>query len=240
VLRKTYSSFPFFSSLCEKEKNMVSQDVLDKLDRLEELENMIRKADLSYIEKGKALCEIVNTGLYRLESFVDFGIYCHKRWEMKSSHAYRLIHAASIAESLSPFGDKIPAMEAHARPLVRFRQHADDLQKVWQAVLDRDEKVTAALIQAVAEELYPTKKTEPETKEPDDKEPGDTDHAYSASIKAKSKKGIKELGKILNRDFGRKQTVNESVTVDVDQFAAIAAWVKKFEPESVSIELNHK
>lgn len=94
---------------------MSSSLAVSERSELDRLESTIRSGIGSFVEVGRALQRIRDGRLYR-EDFDTFKSYCITRWLMKRAHAYRLIEGATIAESLSPIGDK-PRSESQARPL---------------------------------------------------------------------------------------------------------------------------
>jgi len=77
----------------------------------------IKSTQGAFIACGRALEAIRDGKLYRAE-YPTFEKYCEGKWGWKRAHAYRLIEAAEIVDSMkmSPIGDKIET-ESQARAL---------------------------------------------------------------------------------------------------------------------------
>src|SRR5438552_14108 len=77
----------------------------------------IKSTQGAFIAWGRALEAIRDGKLYRAQ-YSTFEEYCGKKWGWKRAHAYRLIQAAEIVDSMkmSPIGDKIET-ESQARAL---------------------------------------------------------------------------------------------------------------------------
>ena len=67
------------------------------------------------------------TRLYRALGYDTFEECCEQETEASKSRVDRLIGAATVCEILTPIGGKIPAREAHARPLTALRNGEDKL-----------------------------------------------------------------------------------------------------------------
>jgi 16S rRNA G966 N2-methylase RsmD len=81
---------------------------------LETLEGVVQRGLDTFVEVGRALAEIRDRRLYR-QTHRTFEEYCHDRWVLSRTRAYRLIYAAAV---VSPIGDTDPpANEAQAREL---------------------------------------------------------------------------------------------------------------------------
>ena len=83
----------------------------------------------TFVEVGRALAEIRDQRLYRA-SHRTFEEYCHERWLLSRTRAYRLIDAAAV---VSPIGDgQPPKNEAQARELVPLlREDEQEVVEVW-------------------------------------------------------------------------------------------------------------
>jgi hypothetical protein len=95
---------------------------------------------------GKALQVIRDASLYR-NTHATFEDYLAERWEMSRAQAYRLIGAWPLAESLSPFGDKVN--EAQIRELLPLAErHGQDAAiTVYQTVAETEGvRITAAVL----------------------------------------------------------------------------------------------
>ena len=91
---------------------------------LEEREQIIEAGRKTFLDVGRALLEIRDyRGGVLYKRFGTFDAYCRERWDIGHSHAYRLMDAAEIYQSLSPRGDKAqqwPATEKQLRPLKKL------------------------------------------------------------------------------------------------------------------------
>lgn len=99
---------------------------------LEALEDVVQRGLATFIEVGKALAEIRDRRLYR-QTHGTFEEYCHDKWLLSRTRAYRLIDAAAVAEAVSPIGDiEPPANEAQARELVPLlREDEQQVVEAW-------------------------------------------------------------------------------------------------------------
>ena len=125
---------------------------------LERIESLIAAKLAAFFKVGFALTEIKNRRLYRAE-YKSFEEYCHKRWEMNRSHAYRLIGAAEVCKVLSPIGDiPLPENECQIRPLVGLRPAiaAKAWKKAWEKAGSRG-VVTSTLVQKAVAEVLPSR-----------------------------------------------------------------------------------
>ena len=110
-------------------------------DRLTRLENLIARNQCRFHEIGKALKEIKDFRLYKLNLFETFEAYARARWDMGKSQAYRLIEAYQVVNNLSPIGDILPSNESQVRPLVPF--DPIEQRKIWKAFLKTAMEITA-------------------------------------------------------------------------------------------------
>ena len=86
--------------------------------RIRELETIIERGRMTFVEVGNALEEIRESRLYLASGFETFDDYCRERWGWSRQHAYRQIAAARVVENLSPIGDtNLPVTESQAREL---------------------------------------------------------------------------------------------------------------------------
>ena len=116
---------------------------------LTDLETVIERGQVTFIEVGRALMEIRDRRLYR-ETHTTFEAYCGERWGWTRQHANRQIAAARAVEEMEPMGSK-PANERQARamldtkpqklPVARRAAHTTRLPGVGRA-----QKVTASKI----------------------------------------------------------------------------------------------
>jgi len=110
-------------------------------DRLTRLENLIARNQCRFHEIGKALKEIKDSRLYKLNLFDSFEAYTRVRWDMGKSQAYRLIEAYQVVNNLSPIGDILPSNESQVRLLVPFDPM--EQRKIWKAFLKSAMEITA-------------------------------------------------------------------------------------------------
>lgn len=110
-------------------------------DRLIHLENLIARNQCRFHEMGKALKEIRDTRLYKLNFFDSFDAYTRARWDMGRAQAYRLIESYKVISNLSPIGDILPSNESQVRPLTRLNPL--EQRKIWKAFLKTTMEITA-------------------------------------------------------------------------------------------------
>lgn len=112
-----------------------------RIDRLHELEDVIRANLDGWINAGLALHEVQTTKLYR-ETHGTFEAWARERFDLGRSHAYRLIAGVQVRHRLSPAGDKLPTHEWQVRDLAKLPE--DSQVGVWQAAcaLAGDKEVT--------------------------------------------------------------------------------------------------
>jgi hypothetical protein len=104
---------------------------------------------------GKALQLIRDARLYR-GTHATFEEYVTDRWDMQTSHAYRLIQAWPLAERLSPMGDKLSERQVRELLPVATRHGQDAAVTVYQTVTETDGiRVTAAVLDDVVKVLPP-------------------------------------------------------------------------------------
>jgi hypothetical protein len=123
---------------------------------LSHYEQIIERGLKTFFEVGTALAQVRDLRLYRTE-YRTFEEYSSERWGMGRTHADRLIGAAAVYVNLAPIGVKTPANEAQIRPLTRL--DPEQQREAWQAALERanetGKRITAALVEAVVNELQP-------------------------------------------------------------------------------------
>jgi phage N-6-adenine-methyltransferase len=123
-------------------------------DRLLECERVIERGLNTFVEVGAALLEIRERELYK-GIYSTFEEYLYKRWDMKQSHAYRLMDAAGVVGNLqsSPMGELLPTNERQVRPLVGLPPESQF--QVWQQVVETapEGKITGAFVQEVVDKV---------------------------------------------------------------------------------------
>lgn len=85
-------------------------ETLNERSELEACESIIEAGRQSFLDVADALATIREKQLYK-ERYSSFGQYCDERWGFSKTHAYRLIKAAEVIDSLpqkvSPVGDTL-------------------------------------------------------------------------------------------------------------------------------------
>ncbi len=124
-----------------------------EINRLGELEEIVKTNFLGFVAVGKALAEIREKRLYRSDKNRTYEGYCRELWDMSASHAERLEKASMVLDNLRPIGRKaidsfppiggkseddmdflLPVNEAQARELAVLEPK--EQQIVWQEILD--------------------------------------------------------------------------------------------------------
>ena len=103
-----------------------------------------------------ALLHVCDRRLYR-ESFRTFEIYCRKRWEMRSTYAYDLIHFARLLSEFSANADIkiLPKLEGQTRSLAALL-NAADRATVWRRALEvaRGGQITGKIVTRARQEFW--------------------------------------------------------------------------------------
>lgn len=114
-------------------------------------ETIIGKNLQSFVDCGNALLKIRDQRLYRAD-FPDFQSYCRERWQIGRSHAYRLIEAAEVAQT-------VPEVETErqARELAKFEKEIQaevfQIAKATAPVVNGTPDITAGHLRAVGDVL---------------------------------------------------------------------------------------
>jgi len=125
---------------------------------LSELEGVIDRLRLSFIDAGMALAEIRDAKMYG-SAYVTFEDYCDKRWGFTPQRAYQLIEASKTMLEMSTIVDitTLPQNEAQVRALNNVAETTKDKVAVMKkaaklAAKDKDgkPKITAAAIKKAA------------------------------------------------------------------------------------------
>lgn len=117
---------------------------------LKQLEATIRNGQQSFFAAAKALLEIDRKKLWKPE-FRTIVEYAEARFDFSTFDVTRYRNAGVVLENLAEF-DTLPVNEAQCRELAKLR-HKDPQCKVWAAVLESNEKITARLIASTAQRL---------------------------------------------------------------------------------------
>jgi hypothetical protein len=91
---------------------------VDDMNRLHELERIVKRGSQWFVEVGNALVEIRDSRLYRY-AFKTFEDYCRDKWGWSRVRAHQMIEAASVAESLPPQMLTVVNTERQARELAK-------------------------------------------------------------------------------------------------------------------------
>jgi hypothetical protein len=144
--------------------------------RLAELEAMVTKGILAFMESGRALREIQEKQLYRA-THDRFDQYVKEKWDMERAHAYRLIEAVNVLDNIQKALPEIeldenvsnwrhdltdqhvkqiqllPQNESQARALTKYPPEKQI--EIWkQALLTmKNGRMTASHIRATAEAM---------------------------------------------------------------------------------------
>lgn len=110
-------------------------------------ENLIEKNLQSFVDCGNALLKIRDARLYRAD-FPDFQSYCRERWQIGRSHAYRLIEAAEVAQT-------VPEVESErqARELAKYDKELQKAVFTITKAMAGDQPITSRLIRDTADTL---------------------------------------------------------------------------------------
>lgn len=143
-----------------------------QLEELEQKEAKVINGIMGFVEAGKALKEIHDSGLYKLRHD-DWNEYCKTAYNgLEGKQAYRLISGYKTFEELrlelpklSPIGEHseaqlmLPTNESQTRPLQHVKEPEKKAQ-VWdEAVRSSGGKVpTAAKVEEVRNKLFPDSK----------------------------------------------------------------------------------
>jgi hypothetical protein len=118
-------------------------------ERLEYLEDVIRRGRQAFVEVGYALAEIRESKLYR-QKYPTFEDYCRDRWDFSRSYAHRLTTASEVVDLLPTGNIPMPVHERQARELAPLKDDPEKMAQVWaQAVEESRGQPTAATIQNV-------------------------------------------------------------------------------------------
>lgn len=122
-----------------------------EIERLADLESVIKRGQKTFIEVGNALEEIRDERLYRA-SYQDFDEYCMAKWGWGYKRAHQLITSASVAKSLQN-NTKMSTMvdisnERQARELAKIEP--ESREAVLEAISSSGGTITAKTIKNAA------------------------------------------------------------------------------------------
>ncbi len=113
--------------------------------RLTRLENVIETNQRKFYQVGNALKRIRDEQLYHELLFDSFETYVKTRWDMATSHAYRLIEASNVIDNLSPIGESVlPENESQTRVLAQLKKN--DQRRIWREFISSGMALTASNI----------------------------------------------------------------------------------------------
>jgi hypothetical protein len=129
--------------------------VLDKRDRLGDLEEVIERGLTTFVEVGNAIREIRDSKLYK-EAHDTFEAYCLERWGWSRAKGYQMIEAATTVQAMSTVVDTPIPNERVARELTPLKGDPETMNRVWVAVVEEarqtGQDVTAEKVRAKVEE----------------------------------------------------------------------------------------
>jgi len=135
----------------------------EEKERLQECETVLHRGLSTFFEVGSALLTIREGRLYRV-GHPTFEAYCHERWGIGRSYAWRVMGAAERLKLL-PSAGKVarPTNEFQMRPFLKLQPEA--FPKAWEQVIARAKngRITSGLIRDLVEELEPQEKGEVKT-----------------------------------------------------------------------------
>jgi hypothetical protein len=124
-------------------------------DVLQQCEEILEKGLRTFFEVGNALLRIRQARLYRA-THSTFEQYCHERWNMGRSYAWRVIGAAERLKLL-PSDNNLPrpANEFQIRPFLKIAP--EEFPKAWKRAVRtaKEGKVTPSIAQEVIHRLLP-------------------------------------------------------------------------------------
>jgi hypothetical protein len=122
-------------------------------ERLYQCEEIISRGIKTFVDVGKALAEIKNSKLYRL-NYPTFEEYCRDKWLLSRSQVYNYISAGEVMENLSTMVDilPLPQNERQARPLTELEP---ELQIEAVRNVNTEDELTAKTFERSANSLKP-------------------------------------------------------------------------------------
>jgi hypothetical protein len=135
--------------------DIMGELVIDHNSSLAELEAVIERGLSTFIDVGRALLIVRDTGKYREPGYTTFEDYCSVRWSLKRSSAYKLMDAASVVKEITNVRNwgqilsKLPTTESQVRPLTDKSLTPQQRRDIWSEAVETapDGKVTAAHVQ---------------------------------------------------------------------------------------------
>ena len=121
---------------------------------LADLEAIVERGQLTFIEVGKALFRIKNEELFA-QTHGSFTEYCKDKWGWNIQYANKLIKSAQIVERFDPIGSS-PTSEGQIRPLTKLAT-PDEQYEAWttahEIAEDENVPVTGKLVERVVSSM---------------------------------------------------------------------------------------
>lgn len=154
-------------------------EVLDEarqLEKLQELETVVRNGFRQFLEVGRALAEIREGGFYKAEGYHSFSTYVRSKFNYNPAYCSYLINTSEMIHRLEALEDDsimLPTTEAQCKalaPLIRKEEISDHsidrIRQVLARVREEETRPSAKAIRNAIAELYP--ETLPPEKDPDE------------------------------------------------------------------------
>jgi hypothetical protein len=127
---------------------------------LDECEGIIEQGLSIVFEVGMALLRIRESRLYR-DSHPTFEQYCHDRWNIGRSYAWRVMGAAERLKLL-PGDDHLPRPENEFQMRPFLKLAPEEFPGAWKRAVKtaKEGKVTTRIVHAVIRELVPNNKNQ--------------------------------------------------------------------------------
>jgi predicted house-cleaning noncanonical NTP pyrophosphatase (MazG superfamily) len=194
----------------EKDETPVAPTVTEKtvdpkdLQLLQANEEIISKAQSSFLEIGKALKAIRDQEQFKAAGFENFEAYCTTKWSYSKSYASRLIGAHSCHEllrkNLAP-GEVLPCNEYQLRSLAVLPE--DKWVTTWQQVVKQaaGKSVTGEMVEAAVKA--------------NDNPQGESTDTASETHKPASASKLVEIRKLVEEVLKEKSTATQDKLIQV-------------------------
>lgn len=116
---------------------------------LKACESIIEAGQRTFVEVGQALAKIREHRLFREAGFSSFDDYCRERWGMGKRYASYLISGSEMGTMVPEITN---ARQARALARVAEPQRVEVMQRAQQVATEREQPVTAAVIEEVAQQ----------------------------------------------------------------------------------------
>ncbi|MBA2116730.1 hypothetical protein [Bremerella alba] len=136
---------------------------------LKKLEATIRRGQKAFFDAARALLEIERRKLWQPQ-FASIVEYAAARFDFSGCDVSRYRNAGLVLENLADF-EQLPSNEAQCRALACLK-HKEPQVKVWQALLESGDSISARTIEETAQRLL--------NDEEDDEQPVEVEEARTA------------------------------------------------------------